>query len=444
MRYYILMFLWVYCFSASGQMSIKHVSLDYLFEKPKKIEWVKYYQGRIDDMNDIAVNLAYDGKFCKGELIYLRSKEKLHLVGTIKKNKLSFQEINGNRSLSGYLNGEFTATGILGEWSNFDNTIAGKIVLKEVSRPALVPTHCGDNKWIRLYSGLVGNEKVNLIVHKLANENISGIAYFKGKHTSYYVSGNFDQFDNLYIYLKDNYIQPFGKFEGSLGDNQTFIATYFPEEGEPLICSFRLNETMQIDCSEYADYSSSYDIIFPSIQNAFFHQWMKTLTNNWINSCQKYLEDVKQLNPDQNPAMRYSIRANAWCSIDYFSNDLVSGLLNCSTTWNEKTEHKNINFDLTTGREITLEDVFKTDFDYKALIKKRLHKEIRKYKLYKQYHYREWLSGETFPYFTLRKEGLNFYTDFNPIYGQQQITIPYEDLASFIKADSPVKKIFMH
>ena len=59
---------------AFAQTALPQHAVIQLFEKPHKVQWVKHYKGRIDDLNDIALSLAYDGKQCKGQLTYLRSK----------------------------------------------------------------------------------------------------------------------------------------------------------------------------------------------------------------------------------------------------------------------------------------------------------------------------------------------------------------------------------
>ena len=44
-----------------------------LFENQAEIQWVKHYKGRIDDLNDVAITLGFDGTDCKGRLTCLLS-----------------------------------------------------------------------------------------------------------------------------------------------------------------------------------------------------------------------------------------------------------------------------------------------------------------------------------------------------------------------------------
>ncbi len=419
-----------------AQNAIKESSLLDFFEKPKKVQWVKHYKGRIDDLNDVAISLAYDGKNCKGELLYLRSKEVFDLVGILKKGKLTLQEIDQYQNISGYLKGEMSDDRLKLDWSNTTNTIGGRILLDEVDQPYNIPTYCGDNKWIRLYKGLIGRDKVELILHKESSQLVNGTAYFKNENKTFQVRGFIDAFDNVNLNIKDHFDQPQGKLEGTFDEKQKFNANFLDNSYKQTTCSFYMKHLLPIGCVEYADYSTSYDVLYPKTKNAAFNKWAEQLTEEWIKSCKLYAIKTKKHYAQMEPPLRSAIRANVWCAVDYYSDKLISGVLTFSNTWTSEEENRAINFDLKKNKEINIEDIFKRDFDYRELLRTYLNEQISKHELYKNLDYREWLSKEDFPFFTIRKDGINFSTKFNPIFGQQEVLIPYAKLKEHMKKKS--------
>ena len=419
-----------------AQDSVKDSPLLDFFEKPKKVQWVKHYKGRIDDLNDVAISLAFDGKNCKGELLYLRSKEIFDLVGILKKDKIILQEIDQDQNISGYLKGELKEDKLKLDWSNTTNSIGGRILLNEVAEPFNVPTYCGDNKWIRLYKGLIGREKVELFLHKESSQAVNGTAYFKNKNKTFQVRGFIDAFDNVNLNIKDHFDQLQGKLEGTFDEKQKFNANFLDQSHSQTTCSFYMKNFLLVGCIEYADYSTSYDVLYPKTQNASFNKWVEQLTEEWIKSCKLYSIETKKHYTKMEPALRSAIRANVWCSVDYYSDKLISGMLTFSNTWTSEEENRVINFDLKKNVEINTEDIFKSDFDYRELLRGYLNDQISKHELYKNLDYREWLSKEDFPFFTIRKDGINFSTKFNPIFGQQEVLIPYTRLKGHIRKKS--------
>ncbi|MEM9820250.1 MAG: hypothetical protein AAF985_04235 [Bacteroidota bacterium] len=423
---------------AGAQNSIAQHSITQLFEKPQKIQWIKHFKGRMDDLNDVSISLAFDGKNCRGQLVYLRSKAQFDLVGFLKKGKLQLQEFDYKGRLTGHLDGEIKPQGLIANWTNYNQQIGGQFRLAEVDREATVPTYCGDNKWIRAYKGMVGKEKVELILQKEGDHRLSGNIYFKSKDQTYNVQGHMDLFDNVYLTLKDDWAQVRGKMEGTFGDRQKFNLTFSYPEGKENICTFNLKSKWAIGCVEYADYAANYNILYPKLKNAAFNQWMEQMTNDWVAQCKEQSTKVSAKVEEPSPSMRAIVRASAWVNIDYLSSDLISGLLTSNQNWKDHQSNKTIVYDLKKERAVQLVDIFKSDFDYRNFLRRQLNKSIANHQFYKDFAFREWLSKEDFAYFSVRKEGIRFCTRFHPIYGQQQMTIAYSKLKPFVKTDGPI------
>ena len=241
--------------------------------------------------------------------------------------------------------------------------------------------------------------------------------------------------------LKDTNEKLRGNIQATFSDMKSIKGTYESPVGERTRLQLFLKKNIAVACVEYADYMTSYDLSFPKTKYTNFNKWIENQTGQWMKRCRKYTDNAKKRHAENAVQLRASLRAYGWCNIDMISDQLISGQLTFMNTWSKKQEGKNINFDFYTAKEITLKDIFKKDFDYQKFIRNYINKTINKHKRYRDYEFRKWLAEEDFPYFTLREEGISFSTNFNMLYGQQQIVISYDTLEKYLKKNSPIKHL---
>ena len=77
--------------------------------------------------------------------------------------------------------------------------------------------------------------------------------------------------------------------------------------------------------------------------------------------------------------------------------------------------------------------MFKEGFDYQLFIDNFIKSEIKKRPFYGDGYFEVWIQSQQFEYFNFRREGLVFSTNFNGIYGEQQVTIPYEMIKEYLR-----------
>ncbi len=402
-----------------------------LFEKPEKVEWVKYYKGRFNDMNDVVITLAGDGKDIKGEMQYLRSKTVFYLVGEAKKNKLTLQEYDVEGLVTGYFKGEYTEWGIRGEWQNIENNLGSKLRLEEVKNRVEVPSYCGDNKWVRTYSGNIGRDKAKMILQKNGAGKVMGTFIFLNKTNTRKIKGYSDTFDNFYLTIKDEMNRPQGKIEGSFDEKNKFNANYTKNNGKEIACTFHPDVDLSVGCQEYADYATSYDVLYPKTRNESFNDWIEKIMLSWNGACKKYMNEIVTMRQVPVPSMRQMLRSHAWTDIDVYNDELISGQIHFSSSWTKNAKSQNLNFNLKTGKEILAKDIFKSDFDQVAYAKKYMKNRMLQHAYAKDVKFVEWLDTQQFEAFNFRSEGIYFATDFHPIYGRQSVTIPYKKLKDF-------------
>ena len=431
----LVFFLSIVCLSLNAQTTASEKMVYSFFSKPKKIKWIEHYRGKFDGANDIAMTLAYDGKSCKGLLVYSKSGELLRLDGTLKGNELRLLEVDQNGIISGEYEGQIEGKNMLLTWSNIDNTLGSDAFLIQVQKEELNSKPEVNQQWVSYYEGNIFGSKVDLFLQHDGKNVLSGIAYFFDENRSYNLVGEIFDFDNLDITIKNDQNKLKGKLQGVFKDGNEIAANFY-KSGHRTPTNFLIRRTMKIDCIEYADYFMSYDISFPKTSNLSFNRWMEELATQWLNNCRKQAFEFRGMNLEKKPELRSAVRACAWSDVDFFDDQLISGVLTFENTWTDGFEGEPFNYDFKKGKKITLKDIFKEGSDISAIIANQLNEEISQHLFYKDYEFRNWLSKQDFPYFLIHKDGLAFCTSFNSIYGRQKVKISYEKLKPYFKENN--------
>lgn len=427
------LFLLLALLPAAAQTTATEHIVYALFDKPDKVQWLRHYHGRLDGISEVGVSLAYDGKRCKGLMTYLRSKEAIQLEGVLKNNVLNLKEINREGQTSGALRGEWKGKEILAEWVNLKEDVASILTLKQVEKEVKTPSYCGEEMWIKSFTGTLPNDKLRLIIQRVEEGQLRGIAHLGSAQESFRAIGEIDEEGDYKILLENADYRLQAEMMGTFSEasNQSATFTKTGEKASPI--GLRLESHLYMGCQEFTDYSSSFDVIYPKTVNAAFNNWMEAEVNRWMKNCKAYAHDVRTLNPKQKTGLRSAIRAYGWSDIDFYSPEVISGFMTYDKTWIPQPESFAFNFDLKKGEEITLDDIFRKDFDVAIFVLEYLHNHQAQTKWFEDPEYRKWLQGRDFPFFTIREEGICFCTAYHSLYGRHELTIPYSELKPYMK-----------
>jgi len=437
-KLFLLIFLLAFTLLTKAQTSATEHVVYALFEKPDKVQWINHYHGRIDGMSEVTVSVAYDGKRCKGLLTYLRSKEAIQLEGTLKNNLLQLDEINREGKISGSLRGELKEDYFLAEWNNVEENLASVLDLKKVDKEVQTPGHCGENMWIKCFKAQLPQDEMRLIIQAVEEGQLRGIAYSMEEKRSYRILGELDGENDYQLQLQDSEYRKVGKIQGTFTDARRQKAVFSKGGGKDTPMSLKLESHLYMGCKEYADYLLTYDVTYPKTVNTSFNEWMEQEVNQWLKNCREYSASVREVNPVQRPKMRSSIRAYGWSEIDFYSPQLISGYLTYNNTWSLAPQGHSFNYDLQNNTEITLDDIFRKDFEVAPFVLEYLYKKQLQSNWINDPDYREWLKGRDFPFFTIREDGICFCTAYDGVYGRHELTIPYSELKPYIKRRSPI------
>lgn len=409
-----------------------------LFEKPADIKWVKYFKGRFDDISVVDISLGFDGKNCRGYLTYAKSGDRFRLTGTLDQNTLNLEERDPAKALSGNIKGTLKENRIDAEWTNHNNSLGCRLEADELAPGQLPGYNCNDNKWACRYITRYNGSRADMILIRMHNGSLNGYLWVEADAKTYDLRGEMDRDGNYEIEA----LLPSGKMAGLLQGNLKNLQSTdcnWVGSGEKRTFNFTQRNTYPLGCYDYADYSSSYDALYPRTPCNGCNTWLDQKVTGWLNECKLLIAGQKK---NSTPTNRNAQRASCWAEIACMTENILSGYLTFSESWNKQARGQSFNFDLRSGKEITFNELFNKSFNINTWIDDYAKRESPKLPHFAaDPDYREWLATQGFPMFALRREGLELSTLFHPQYGRQTLLVPYVNLKPYMKKDNPISDL---
>lgn len=416
-------------------MTVKDTAIARLFEKPEAIQWVRYFKGRMDDVSDVDISLAYDGTHCRGILHYVDSHTRFTLDGSLDITEFKLQERDGGKQASGYLSGAIQDGRLEADWTNLDNTLGSRLEATERLPGQVGSAHCSDNKWISRYITRWNNGRVDAVLIRANNGALHGYLWVEADAKTYPLEGDIFDDGNYALQALLPNGQVAAHLQGTLKDPASTECNW-TGSGEKRVFKLAQKETLPVGCYEWADYVSSYDALYPRTRNPECNKWLDRQVTLWMGRCKA---DVAAKKPQATPAARNSLRASAWTDVVCWTETIFAGYLTFTDSWNPQAQGVAFNLNLGTGKEITYADLFNKSFNAEKWLAEYARKESPKLpKFASDPAFREWVTAEGFPLFALRRDGLELSTRFHPIYGQQHLLIPYQVIKPYMRKDNPV------
>lgn len=412
-----------------------------LFAEGTTLKWVEHYRGRINDINDIAMTIGFDGHHCKGYLYYLRSKDKLKVEGTIQDTILNLLEYNAQGIQTGSITGSIKDfEGIAALWQNYDKSLSEELQMLSAVREPRYPGYCGDNKWIRHYSGDFEGGKIDVLLVRSNNGLLKGTMYNNTTQKTFLVEGTYlKKKRSIVLDIRDLNWKAKGQIVGFVDFHTDDIKGHYKlTDDTRQVANLYVYRQLAVGCIEYADFLTKTEITYPKTRNQDFNDLLRERIQDWLTSSRaytkQYAEQIAQLAPSQ----RASLRSYCWYDMDFLSDSLISGIITQSNTWDNQYQGFTFNFDLVTNQEITKASLFRADSGYESAIQQYILGELQNRPYNEDPDYMKWIQTAQFPYFTIRKDGLVFRSDFNSTYGEQQVVIPFDWLKAYLKTDSSI------
>lgn len=432
----------IFSFSASAQTVEDEVRA--MFEDTVDVQWVQHYKGRMNDINDVAITLATDGTVCKGMMWYLRSKAKFNVDGRIVNDTiLELTEYSEEEIATAKIKGTIKPfEGIQASWKTIDESLGESLELIPMSREPRYPGYCGDNKWVQKYDGNIGSEKVEMTIRRGNNGLIKGIVYYISVNETYLVEGKLTKDESgIQVGIKDLNWNEKANLTAKIDLKTDEILGLATVNGAEVACNFTMLDRMSIGCIEYADFLTKSEVTFPKTRNQNFNENIEEEVQNWLKLSRAYTKEYLATVPTPTAESRSALRSYCWYEIDYLSDNFISGKVYYTNTWDDDFKGFSFNYDLAGNRSISLQGLFKRDFDFTKFIQQYIDKEVKNRPFYGDGFYEIWIKEQAFEFFNIRKEGLVFSTDFNGVYGEQQIVIPFDALVPHLRDGDIFKEI---
>ncbi len=422
---------------AGGKASAgkKDTSITKFFEKPADIKWVKYFKGRLDDASVVNLTLGFDGRNCRGYLTYAQSKIRFNLAGPMDSTGFTLEERDMARGITGSLRGSFHNRRITADWINVNNSLGSRLEAEEVAPGQSLTLNCSDNKWSSRYITRFNGARCDMVLVRSHNGALDGFLWVESDGRTYKLKGDLKPEGAYEMEVLGTDDRLAALLSGNLKAGQNTDCNWVGS-GERRTFKFILKDHFLLGCYEYADYATSYDLLYPTTPCAHCNTDLDAQVTKWIERCKTSFAEKKVL---LIPANRGSQRASAWPEITCWTDNLFTGYLTFTDTWSAQAQGLSFNYDLRTNKEITLEDLFNKGFNAQKYLTDWANREMPKLPSFAtDPKYREWLTKEGFPLFSLRREGLEISTLFHPQYGRQTLLVPYSNLKTYFKKDSPV------
>lgn len=410
-----------------------------LFDGGQPLLWVRRYRGRIDDAFLVEVVLGFDGAHCRGFCTYVKSKVRFILQGRLESDKVFLEERGKDNTVTGTFTGRLDSLGILLNWQNTTETISCSLEAY-VSGGAVVTANCGDNKWAGRYISRYNNTRVDMVLIWSHHGSVDGFLWIEADKQTYRLRGTGDRALTFEVEALLSDGKTAGLLQGNLS-NPGVVTCSWLGGGQKRSFVFNQKDKLLFGCLDFADFRSGFDAYYPKTACLSCNSWLDQQMIGWINQCKAKAAENKETSDAD---LRNKYRGSSWTEIVCWTDRLLCGYLTFTETWNTEAQGVAFNFDIKTGKLITLDDLFNTkSFDASAWMldySRRMLAGLPRYS--RDPEFQAWIEKAGFPMFSIRREGIELSSYFHPQYGRQALLIPYVDLRDYLRKDGPLGELY--
>jgi hypothetical protein len=450
--------------------------------------WSSTYKGKADGVEDVIIELASDGEKYKGTMRYVSSNEVFDLDGatrtdprkltqmtnedelvgdiimgessggftvltpagkrTITPQDVSYVQLkeSKNNQLTGILDCVFVGSTLLVNWQNVEGNVGSHIHLKNSTNTY---KQLNTDVWVRSYQGKMGKDEVMLCLeHNQKNKiTIGGVSKLtKRTLSALALNTEFDETKRtLTAKLFNADGEGIGTLTATLGANFDMLAQSFTETRSKNVYVPKLNQTsaLGITTFAYTDFNNTMVYQLPAIKgDSTYNQLIKSLMAGFRIRHQNYVDSIKRTNDKiLHPKHRAAFRSYIYPNYSMITDSLISFNALFSSTFGSY-ETFSITYHRTQKKWIDPRKMFDQDKLYKTYIRDYIEKDLKTREYYNDETFREWMKSMTFDYITVTPFGLLFSTDFNGLFGQQEVLIPFADIQPFLVPNNPLKYLY--
>ncbi len=462
--------------------------MDVLDVNPKEVIWTSIYKGLEGETHEVTLELAATSTSYGGLLTFLSSGETFELKGQVQTDPNSIGDLVNSEEIQGTLftqsaNGDLTLE-YNQEKKTIGNTHPSYFVLEEFYNDLKTGKHTvlssGDEMKINY---LADPARIGMHYHfkkvktlqapNPVRYNFSSCMYetdqgdqillHASPGSSSTISANLNGyesplFEDYTVFVDPNTHQFSSGLTNKHGDPSIKIKGYevdrsllhvdlkkiddadyisFPSE-----TGFYKKACIQQKTIGHSNYYSSVDFAFPTLKNEAFNQEIKTIIFDYKKKHEAFIEGLDPSNNKDlfSPSNRSAHRSYSYYQTSYLSERFVSVLTYFSSTF-LPNEMNALNYDLVNNQSFSEADLFDSTKDYKAFIKEYISTECTQLEYAEDDSFINFVKEEPFAYMLIGMNGLIYSTEWNGIFGNIKVYIPFEDLRPYFKNTPLVKSL---
>ncbi len=395
--------------------------------------WVQFYKGKANDSQPVLFCIGNNGKEYKGFYRY-KGEEKLHLFEGKKEEGTSIKwvETNEDGEIIAYLNGSIDASKAQLLRMDLSRQFAREFHLQRTRYPKAGMKNCSEGLWLQTIEGELLESPCKLVLQHENEGLVRGVLQFKKTHSSHDIVGKCLHPDcqSILLHLMDPYGNSLGdiKLRQKNPEGNKYIASLKGKVGEMQDFELASVKRYPLLCGPGDNGADKYFYTYPFLDKKRFDRWLGLRFKAWVTEVRSKLKEL-----DSDDLEASDDRAMAWVDIEYLGPKYVSGFLNFYNPIEKSSYREGFIFPFKEDEPRSLEDLL-DDF---TMARTRLDKEIKRKKeriiRRSDALTAEWLRGQAFDKVCIRAEGFCFSTDFNGIFGERKIVVPYSIVSEYLK-----------
>ncbi|MDX2135824.1 MAG: hypothetical protein SFV52_13625 [Saprospiraceae bacterium] len=405
-----------------------------LFDPGKLLLWQRYYRGTIDGVHVVEFSLAADGEVCQGYLRYPKSRTRIRLKGSVVKNQLRLVEFDAGNTPCGTWQGEIKNGNLEVEWRSMDQASGAFAETKESLHPLQTPTlNDRQPRFIR-YTGQWQGRKATLVIAQSYGEQIAGALFLARTDRVYKLHGRMEA-DSL---LALRTIEPLSRSAIRLDgvfQPDTDLRLMWNGAGERGEFTLKPAGSFPVASDVWADFQSSRDLLYPVTTCPECNKWFDKKRAAWR---RRFSTDEQTATA----AERNLYQASGWVDIVCWEDQWISGFLFLTAPGDSIPAGHAFSFDLQKKNVLTEEALFKTGAEWEAFLTNRAAVTWKKWpRAATDKSFEAWIRSGGFPLRVPTSGGLVVSTSFHPVYGRNQVLIPYSELKPFVANKRLLKRL---
>ena len=409
-------------FTATGQ-SVSHLVLNKFSSNERGI-WIRQYEGLSDELSNAYLVLGYNDTHYKG-ILQQQEAENWHVEGRLNGDSLQLLVTSNQDIVLGYLYGTIHDSTLQATYYTNDRLGQRTYNLKRVlkSRPQ---TTCGSDKWLKRLTGSLLEDRVSVLLQREEASQITGYIHFEKEAVTYDLNGRCvdGNCQNLQCTITND-----------LGLLLESIDLQHISGSEDLEAVLRGNEAAQLEaevrfemiCHSRFFNGNRISYIYPYFDNKNLDNWLKMMVEEWLLGFEQVADTG---------AMEYRL----WMDFDLISDKVLSGIMTFHNH-HRTTNRTSFIFDIGSGKPISFENWVKDQTTFDEVIEGAIRSEKHRRRSFESEAARDWFDHLTFPYISMRHDGLCFRSDFSPVFGERKIVVPWSIVQDHFRRFTNIQKM---